>query len=105
MRRWRWAAIWRLVAVAALLSWIALALARDHPLLQYAFTVTVFVLLFACWVGAVWMWFRSTSHDVYHIIALPLLILFGFLWGWAYILAAAGGVCECEHDKQRSASH
>lgn len=102
MGRWRWAAMWRLVAVVALLSWVALAVARDYPPLRYALGIIVLLLLFACWIGAVWVWFRSPSRDVYHRAAFPLLILLGFLWGWAYILAAAGAVDQREQENQRS---
>jgi hypothetical protein len=75
------------------LWWIVMALSVRAPsLLSTVATGIFFILLFSCWIGALAMWRHVQSGGAYHMAAFFLLIPFGLLWGWAYILAAAGTI-------------
>lgn len=41
------------------------------------------------WVFAIYIWSYRRTETLLSLAVLFLLVLLGFLWGWAYILAAA----------------
>jgi hypothetical protein len=98
MTKLRLVALLRVVAVLTLCAWIAIAIVRDMraPALLIC-SILLMILLIVCWLGSVWLWSQSAARSLYHKAALPLLLAFGFVWGWAYILAAAGSFYEEEH--------
>jgi len=81
----------RVIAVVTLCMWIAISVAsKVSARAEFVCAILLAILLAACWIGSVWLWTRVSARTGYHFAALPLLVLFGFVWGWAYILAAAG---------------
>ncbi len=94
----RLVALLRIVAVVTLCGWIAIAIARDiSARALLVCSILLMILLIVCWLGSIWLWSQSAARSFYHKAALPLLLAFGFVWGWAYILAAAGSFYEGEH--------
>jgi L-asparagine transporter-like permease len=45
-----------------------------------------FVLSVLSWIGSVYVWARIPKRSFLNYVALPILVLFGFLVGWVYLL-------------------
>ena len=44
------------------------------------------ILSLASWVAAVFVWAKVPTRSLLNYLALPILVLFGFLVGWVYLL-------------------
>lgn len=41
-----------------------------------------------CWTLAIFLWSKKSGNNLLRVMVLVLLVLFGFLWGWLYVLAS-----------------
>jgi hypothetical protein len=85
--------IWRSLSIITLASWLILAIVHQiSETADIVMSIITFISLFACWVGAIYIWCQINARTASHIIALIFLLPFGFLWGWVYILFACRDV-------------
>lgn len=85
------------------ISWIAVALLSDqHNVASLAADALLFSTLLVCWVGAIFIWSKSTSSGVLHLLSLAVLVIFGYLVGWVYVLFRADVLRERQEKEQKA---
>ena len=81
-------------AILVIIGWIAVLATmpadNGEPTTQYiAASATLMVGALASWVTAIYVWSKVSREGVLHVVALVMLVLFGFFWGHFYIFASA----------------
>ncbi len=58
------------------------------------------LLSLASWVAAVFVWSKLPERTVLNYVSLPILVLFGFLVGWVYLLFRSGVLSDNPQPKE-----
>ena len=70
-------------------AWLAQGLVNGHHLDVHWVGTVMLSFSAISWIAAIYVWSRVKTQSVYHIIALVMLVPFGILWAWIYLLFAA----------------
>ena len=77
----------RALGIATGITWVFGALSSQFSQQVIGLVSLIgFVLSLLSWFGSVYVWARMPKRSFLNYVALPILVLFGFLVGWVYLL-------------------